>query len=298
MSKVVVTGGNGFLGSHLVAKLRNDGRKIVVSHYDLRDYQYALWLIKGADVVYHLAAVVGGEKYLHGTNQAELSALQSNLMIDANVFRACRKTRIKKLIYTSSCAVYPLERQNSLGAVFNEEDAKSFDPDGGYGWAKVIGEIQLSCMGNVGIIRPFNIYGIGEPTDNHSHVVLDLIRKAIKYPKVEFEVWGGKQTRDFVYVDDCVDALIELENRLNGSPITVNIGSGQATSIKELAEKIIHISGKDIKPKYKKIQIRQFSRTADITKAKTLLDWQPKISLDEGLRKTYAWFENHSFNLH
>ena len=298
MEKVLVTGGHGFLGSCLVKKLRNDNRSVTVPNGDLRDYSYTLWMIKRADIVYHLAAVVGGEKYLHGTNEAELTALQSNLVIDANVFRACREANVKKIIYVSSCAVYPMERQKFLGAVFLEKDSEIVDPDGGYGWAKLVGEIQLSWMQNVGIIRPFNIYGIGAPTNNHSHVVSDLILKAINYPKEKFEVWGGKQTRDFIYIDDCVDAMIALEKKVGGLPITVNIGSGKATSIKELAERIIRISGKNIQPVYTKVPIRQYSRTADITRAKELLGWKPKISLNEGLRRTYEWLENNCSILH
>lgn len=296
--RILVCGGHGFLGGCLVTRLRKDGENVTVPNGDLRDYNYTLWMIKRSDIVYHLAAIVGGEKYLHGSDYAELSTMQANIVIDANVFRACLEAKVKRIIYTSSCAVYPMRRQQFLGTIFSEEDSKIVEPDGGYGWSKVIGENQLSFMQNVGIIRPFNIYGIGEPLDEHSHVVSDLIRKAIAYPAKKFEVFGGQQTRDFVYVDDCVDALISLEKKVGSSPIILNIGSGRATSIKELAEKIIEISGKDITPEYIEIPIRQYSRTADISKAKEVLSWEPRISLDEGLRRTYEWIKHNCLDLH
>ena len=297
--KIVATGGLGFVGGTLVKKLGMD-REVIVSvcdlpDCDLRNYDCALEFIRGADVVYHFAAAVGSEKYTHGSKEAELNVMQTNLVIDANVFKACREANVKKIIYASSCAVYSMERQKSLGAVFCEDDAKFIDPDGGYGWAKSMGEIQLQWMENVGIIRPFNIYGIGEV---NGHVVSDLIRKAVKYPEKQFEIFGGQQTRDFIYVDDVVDAMIALEKKVGGSPIILNIGSGQATSIKELAEKIIKISGKDINPIYVETPIRQYSRTANISKAKEILEWSPKVNLDEGLRKTYEWLQDNRLDLH
>ena len=294
--RTVVTGGNGFIGKRLVARLEGDVSIGDLPGCDLQNYDDAISLIDGANVVYHLAAIIGSEKYMHGSDSAELNIMQSNLLIDTNVFRACIETKVKKIIYTSSCAVYPMRRQQYLGAIFSEEDSEIVDPDGGYGLAKLIGEKQLMWMHGikVGVVRFFNVYGVGE----NNHAVSDLIRKAIAYPEKKFEVFGGQQTRDFVYVDDCVDAMITLGNNVGELPTVVNIGSGQATSIKELVEKIIKISGKDIIPKYVDIPIRQFSRTGNISRAKKVLGWEPKISLDEGLKRTYGWLENYSTNLY
>jgi nucleoside-diphosphate-sugar epimerase len=294
--KIVVTGGRGFLGTRLVSRLGSNVTVCDLPDCDLQKYENALRMIDGADIVYHLAAIIGSEKYMHGSDSAELNIMQSNLLIDINVFRACIETKVKKVIYTSSCAVYPMRRQQYLGTIFSEEDSEIVDPDGGYGLAKLIGEKQLMWMHDikVGIVRFFNVYGVGE----NNHAVSDLIRKAIAYPEKKFEVFGGQQTRDFVYVDDCVDAMITLGNNVGESPIVVNIGSGQATSIKGLAEKIIKISGKDIVPKYVDIPIRQFSRTGNISRAKKVLNWEPQVSLDEGLKRTYGWLQNYSTNLH
>ena len=334
MYKTIVTGGVGFIGSHLVKKLIEDGREVVViddlsagslenlfdlklkssdfefKKLDLTDYHQTLEALKEGETVFHLAARIGGIKFLHDSESAELLALQENLAIDSNVFRACLERKIKKIIYPSSSAVYPLDRQYSFGTVFSEKDLPleskvkdpkfrfkmAINPDGGYGLAKLLAEIQLNLTkdAKVGIARIFNVYGENEPIGERAHAIFDLIRKAINCPKEEFTVWGdGNQTRDYVYVSDCVESLIKLEEKISqNSPLTLNIGSGKATSIKEIAEKIIKISGKDIKPSYDKNQpAGPLSRTANINRAKELLNWQPKISLEEGLKKTYLWVQ-------
>ncbi len=333
--KTIVTGGAGFIGSHLVKKLIDRGRPVIIidspngnldnltslgvlrSSFkfikaDLTDYHEAYEAVRGAESVFHMAARIGGLSYLHGLESAELLALETNLSIDANVFRACHEGGVKRIVYPSSVAVYPMERQRSSKAVFSEKDTliegggmdkKSqikmlINPDGGYGLAKLLGELELSWMRGikVGIGRLFSVYGTNESLER-AHVVLNFIRKAVFYPEEEFIIWGnGLQNRDYVYVSDCAEALIRLEEKLltsKVSPLVVNIGSGKATSMTELARKIISISGKDIKKiKYdKKKPVGPVSRTANISKAKKVLGWQPKVSLDEGLRRTYYWAE-------
>jgi len=334
--KTVVTGGTGFIGSHLVKSLLEQDREVIVAsdlaqlgsenlsslgvkpsdvelrRTDLVEYQQALRAIDGADSVFHLAARVGSLEYLHATGMAELAALQTNLVIDANVFKACLETGVRKIVYTSSCAVYPMDKQFSAGAIFSESclELKTLDflrpgtpdprhqtinPDGGYGWAKLMGEVQLEWMKDIdiGIARIFNIYGDNEPFGEKAHVIADLIGKAILYPQEEFIVWGdGQQSRDFLYVSDCVDALLELEKIASSPPVTANIGSGKPASIRTVAEKVVELSGKDIKIIYAPTKpVGPLSRAADITRAKALLDWQPKVSLEEGLRRTYLWHQ-------
>lgn len=332
--KTIVTGGTGFIGSHVVKRLVEEGREVIVAssfssiatdnllnlgieveckEVDLRDYNQALKAIDTSQAVFHLAARIGNIQYLHDTSAAELAALQTNLIIDANVFRACLEKKVEKLVYASSVAVYPMDRQFSPNAVFSETDQAfepgtyrlSLNPDGGYGWAKLVGELQLNLMEGIaiGIARIFNVYGENEPLGETGHVVGDLIRKAILYPKEEFRVWGsGEQTRDFLYVSDCVDALLRLEEKISNlnesqsnlyeSPLITNIGSGKATSIREVAKKIIEASGKNIEPIYDFQKLTgPISRTADITRARALLNWQPKVSLDDGLRRTYFWIQ-------
>lgn len=314
--KIVVTGGAGFIGSNLVRKLLDNGHDVVivddfsrgidfnlsdlgiqteVRRIDLRDYSLTLQSIKGAQVVYHLAARVGSINYLHGSKWNELEALQSNLIIDANVFRACLKNNVPKMIYASSVAVYPIETQDKSEATFSEDSLSHYNPEGGYGWSKLMGEIQLAWTEGmeIGITRIFNIYGENGALGKSSHVVTSLIRKAILYPQEKYIVWGdGKQTRDFLYVGDCVDALIKVQEKSSKTPLVINIGSDGAVKISTLAEKIARISGKNMKIIYDPSQPSgPFSRTSDNRQAKTILDWEPKVSLDEGLRRTYTWEE-------
>jgi nucleoside-diphosphate-sugar epimerase len=326
--KTVVTGGNGFIGSHLVKMLLGDGRDVVIAssflpredhlmemgvkaerrNVDLRDYRDAQAAIEGADSVFHLAARIGNLMYLHGTQTAELTSLQTNLSIDTNVFRACFDAGVKKIVYASSCAVYPMDRQVTTGAVFKESDlplSPSFDPtvlkpgvinpDGGYGWAKLMGEIQLwwARRTDIGIARIFSAYGENEPLGERAHAMGDLIQRAILNQGGDFVVYGdGKQTRDFLYVTDCARALIKLEEKAGNPPVTANIGSGQAVSIGSLARRIVGLSGKKFHVVFDRTKpVGPVSRSADMSKAKVLLGWEPQISLDEGLRRTYDWVE-------
>ncbi len=323
--KTIITGGNGFICSHLVKKLLSECRDVIVvditpRHKDdklsclgikvgdvefrqaeLSDYAQAEKALKGAESVYHMAARVGSLQYLHASELVELMTMQTNLVIDANVFNACIKAKVKSIIYASSVAIYDMERQFSSNAVYSEDEFvvrpgmryPTINPDGGYGWAKLMGEVQLSWMKNIkiGIARIFNIYGVNEPIDEKAHAIGDLMRKAILNQGDDFIVFGdGKQTRDYLHVTDCADALVKLEAKASLSPVTVNIGSGKPTSIKTIAEKVIGNSGKNFKMIFDTTKpVGPISRTADITKAKALLSWQPKISLDEGLKETYAW---------
>lgn len=321
--KTVVTGGAGFIGSNLARALLDQGREVVIAddfsrgnrlnlsdlgiqadclEVDLRDFAQALEVIRGAETVFHLAARVGSLDWLHGSDMAELEALQTNLLIDTNTFRACIQNKVRKVIYASSVSVYPIHLQNRHDVVFAEDDcpvtAKGcevpiINPEGGYGWSKLLGEIQLSWMKDIeiGIARIFNVYGENGELGKSSHVVLSLIRKAIRYPSEEFIVWGdGKQSRDFIYVADIADALIKLEEMASNPPVVVNLGGDKAIPIGELAEKIAGISGKDMEIKYDTSRpMGPTSRTADITRARSLLDWQPAVNLEEGLKRTYAW---------
>ena len=335
--KTVVTGGTGFIGSNLVQKLLDQGRDVVIaddfsrgslqnlldlniqpsdiglkvsdSAIDLRDYAQARGIIQGAETVFHLAARIGSIDYLHGSDTNELEALQSTLIIDANVFRACLESNVRKVVYASSAAVYPVSIQYRSGVILpenlfdlsqkqagiNGKDYSEINPDGGYGWSKIMGEIQLGWMSHidVGIARFFNVYGKNQDLVRAVHAIPSLFLKAIRYPQEEFTVWGnGQQSRDFLYVADCMDALLQLEKRASNPPIIANIGSGKTVSIGTIAEKVVELSGKDIKIIYDPAKpVGPLSRTADITKARALLDWEPRVNLDEGLNRTYFWIQ-------
>jgi UDP-glucose 4-epimerase len=324
-NKIAVTGGTGFIGSHLVKRLVDLGNKSIYvigrqPHFEnirylikedttpliwrcrkLEDYKEALWALEdGIDTVYHLAANVGSHEFLHGSPEAELYTMQTNMKIDANVFKACIENKVKTLIYTSSVSVYDMDKQRHLGAVFNETDATGRNPDGGYGWAKLITERQLEWLCqrgvNVGIARIFSAYGENEPLEKgKAHLIGDVCRKLIEGVN-PLEIVGGEQTRDYLYIDDCVDCLVKIGEYAKKHNFSVfNIGSGIPTSVHEVVHKLILASGKsiyDISVNFKPIgQGNPLSRTADITRAKRFLNWQPTVSLDEGLERTYKWAE-------
>jgi GDP-D-mannose 3',5'-epimerase len=314
--RCLVTGAAGFIGSHLAKRLLDEGRRVVLvddfsrgerqnladlgiqtpcHNVDLRNFDSLGALMEGIDTVYHLAARVGALDFLHGSDTAELTTLQTNLVIDANVFQACLDRKVRKIIYASSISVYPVDAQRRAGAVFAEDDARPLSPEGGYGWAKLLGEIQLGWMKeiDVGIARIFNIYGENAALGRTAQIIPALMTRALSYPGEDYVVWGdGEQTRDFLYVADCVEALRRLEDGASSPPVIVNIGSGSTVRIGTIAEKIAGLSGKSPAIIYDTSKpVGPVSRTADIKRARALLGWRPETDLDAGLARTYAWVE-------
>ena len=309
----VVTGGAGFIGANLVRTLLERGRKVVAVDVvpspinlqgltvpflraDLQDFNQTRKVIEGSDCVYHLAARVGGVGYLHGSQSAELDALQSNLAIDVNVMRACSEYNVKKIVYLSSAAVYPIDLQQRQGAHFAEDAITPINPEGGYGWAKLIGEINLDLMDSCksGIARVFNAYGEYSELGKSAQVIPAIIRKALNYPKQPFVVWGdGTPTRNFIYIKDCVEALLKLEEHASYPPLKVNVGNPtEPVTIRELAEKIISVSSKKIEMTFDPTKpLGPISRTPDVKKAENELGWKPTTRLREGLERTYKWAE-------
>ncbi len=311
--KVVVTGGLGFIGSNLVEALVAQGDDVTVIDdqsrgnlknlsigadfipLDLTDLQGTIKAIKGADTVFHLAARIGNIEYLHNNESSELQTLQSNVLIDTNVFLACRQCNVKNLIYASSVAVYPLSKKPLSEDNLNRNFEGNMNPDGGYGWSKLMGEVQLGWLSpiKIGVVRIFNVYGKNSDLTKCPHVVSSFILRAIKGRKIV--VWRGDQTRDFIYVSDCVGAILKLSEKLPILPepiTTINVGSGSAVSIETIALKVQQISTKTVKLAYNlKKLIGPDSQIADISLAWEILNWTPLVSLDEGLEKTYNWIK-------
>ena len=308
-----VTGAAGFIGTNLVRHLLSKGKNVrgidnfskpvgenswwlgAESFYaDLRDYSHAKAALKGIDVVYHLAARVGSLVYLHGSNIAELDTLQTNLTIDANVFRACRENEVRKLIYASSVAVYPISMRMKKETRFAEEDVRPLNPDGGYGWAKYMGELQIGLMSSIkcGVARIFNTYGEYDDFGPNAHVVPSLIRKAARFPKERFVLQGnGTQRRSLMHISDCVAGLESIEQHLMSTPIVMNIGSQNSVSVNDLAKTIIELSGKQITIEFDfSIHTGPSDRVPDITAAVERLGWKPKVGLYQGLRRTFDWY--------
>ena len=316
---VLVTGGASFIGSHLVEKLVNLGAKVTVvdnlSSGRLKNLQSVLdkikfykedleyntlerlvEIFKGNEIVFHLAAVHGGRGYIH-THPADVTSI---LSIDHHTFEACLKAGVEKVVYASSACVYPpklQEVEDSRPLV--EEDVDPFkineylSADIEYGWSKLMGEIQL-----IAFIKQYGLKGVSlrfvtayGPRENRTHAIIALIYKA--YERMDpFVIWGdGNQSRDFTYVEDIVDGTLLAALKIDdGRPI--NLGSGKKYKIIEVANKIFEIM--NWKPKKISFDLSKpvgvYSRVLSIEKAKELLGWYPKYSLEEGLRKTIEWY--------
>lgn len=313
--KVLVTGGAGFIGSHLVGQLVNKHAQVKVvdnlSRGTLKNIRYCLdeiEFVKGdlmdkkiaekaaenVDFCFHLAAVVAGVEYM-SSHPAEFFR---NLVVDRNVLEACRKANVENFLYTSSACVYPVELQRDVNQrPLREEDAiGSGQPDGNYGWVKLLGEIQCRSYHKaygmkMVIVRPFNPYGPHESFDpKDCHVIPSLIRKAVNGQK-PFVVWGdGKQVRSFEYVKDVVEGMIlAIQKVTDAQPI--NLGGANPVTVQKLANLILTITKRDASIVWdtdKPQGVR--SRKGSIKKAKEVLGWCPKVSFEKGLEKTIQWY--------
>jgi len=312
--KVLVTGGAGFIGSHLVEKLLELGcdvrvadnlsrgtienikpflSKIKFHKTDLTNLENCLSVTEDIEHVFHLASSVGGVQYIRTEN---VDNLTPSVLMNVNMLEAARICGVEGFAFTSSACVYR-EKNSSLNR-FKEDGAFPAEPPTTYGWAKILGEVACrSYHKDYGIkcavVRIFNAYGEKENLDPRwSHVVPSLIRKAVLYPKEKFRVFGdGNQERAFLYVKDCVEGLIVATERISDAE-PVNLGGEEVTSIRRVAEKIVSLSGKDIEIEFDPSGPRGVNRyCADTTKMKTILNWRPRTSLEEGLKKTYQWAE-------
>jgi len=298
--KVVVTGGTGFLGSHLVPRIRAYGAKVYVpefSKYDLRDYENCLKVCKSMDIIIHLAANVGGIGY-NLEHPADL--FDDNILMGVNIMRAARKQGVKKFVAIGTICAYP----KFTPVPFKEENLWNGYPEetnAPYGLAKkmllVQGQTYRKQYGfNVIYLLPVNLFGPGDKFDPKvSHVIPALIRKFIEAQEKEDKevvVWGtGKATREFLYVEDAAEGILLAAEKYNkGDP--VNLGSGFEISIKDLAEKIKKITGFNGKIVWDKTKPDgQPRRKLDTSKAEKEFGFKTKTNFDTGLRKTIIWYK-------
>ncbi|WP_449039735.1 NAD-dependent epimerase/dehydratase family protein [Parabacteroides goldsteinii] len=323
MSKILVTGGCGMIGSNLVKRLVKEGHEVTiidnlwrgkkeylndkdgipVIDMDTHFFNLDLSINEGIDeiveqneYVIHLADIVAGIDYVF-SNQGDLFRL--NNLINTNLFHSVRKAgkdKVKGLIYVGTACSYPLTRQNSLDVIpLKEEELFPALPESAYGWSKLMGQLEIGFLEKeTGIpcctLQFHNVYGSPCDYGQRSQVIPALIRKAINYPNEEFNVWGsGKQGRAFIHVDDIVDALVLALEKGWGHD-WIQIGPSVCTSIREIAEAVIRISGKDITPFYDTTKPEgDKARSADYSKAKEILGWEPKVSLEDGLKQQYDW---------
>jgi nucleoside-diphosphate-sugar epimerase len=326
-SIALVTGGASFIGSHLVDSLlrkgaivrvaddfssgrlanleyhlQKDGSGAWISNNlsvwqgDLKEKSFTRSMMKDVDTVFHLAALHGGRGYIH-THPAQCC---TNMILDQLVFEEAQRADVDRICFASSACVYPSYLQEETGSSYllKEEDANPFVRDRAfadleYGWAKLMAEMALHAYHRqygmkTSSVRIFTAYG---PRENETHAIIALIAKA--FIKMDpYVIWGtGEQDRNFTYVQDIVDAMILAAEKIeDGSP--VNAGRDDRITITQAAELIFNITGwspKRIKHDLSKPQ-GVASRAADLTKARELLRWEPKVSYEEGFTKTMEWY--------
>ncbi len=321
--RVLVTGGAGFIGSWLVEALAELGAKVYIVdnlwrgsidnlkredgsttislkdqflYGDLCDYQFALASCKKSEpeIVFHLADIVAGINFVFAN---ESFIFRTNMLINSNVYNAVSECGINKVVYLGTACSYPKHlQQQTNNTPIKEDDVYPAHPESAYGWSKLMGEYELELLEkstaiSAGILRVHNVYG---PRALFSHkrsqVIPSLIRKAIQYPKEELIVWGsGKQTRDFVFVGDLIDAILRLPSRGLGKGV-IQIGTAKETPISELASLIVKISGKKIPIIYDMTKPEgDIGRSGNYSKATEMLGWKVFTSLESGLRQTYEW---------
>ena len=247
------------------------------------------------EVVFHLAAEVWGVKVAQKHNY---DMMRHNMAVDAAVLGAAVEVGAKRIIYPSTACVYPVENQSEWDSVLSEDMAWGKEaggaphPESGYGWAKLMGEVQVRHLPIEWVVfRLFNVYGEGENHGAGSHVIPELIRKTLAAPEGgTMQVYGdGSAGRTFLHVSDAVRAY---QNAIECEPgTTMNIGNPEPVRIRELAQKIVKIDGREVLPVYDPSQPEGVKgRTPDITRAREVLSWEPKVGLDEGLKRAYGYY--------
>lgn len=311
MRKALVCGAGGFIGGHLVERLKSEGYWVrgvdIKAHEfqpsvadefvlgDLRDASSVDCAMDGIDEVYQLAADMGGAGYIF-TGEHDAAVMHNSATINLNVAEAARNHAVSRVFYSSSACIYPARNQTTPDAPdCSEDSAYPADPDSEYGWEKLFSErLYLAYARNYGlsvrIARFHNIFGpLGTWRGGREKAPAAICRKVAEAPDGgEIEIWGdGEQTRSFLYVDECVEGV----RRLMASNLTepVNIGSEEMVSINELAEMTAAIAGKTISIRHVPGPLGVRGRNSDNRLLRSALGWEPRQPLRRGLEKTYRW---------
>ncbi len=312
--KALVTGAGGFIGSHLVKKLKKEGywvrgvdlkypefSKTAADDFvigDLRDQSVCKSITDiRFDEVYQLAADMGGAGYVF-TGEHDADIMHNSATINLNMVERCRRTEVGKVFYSSSACMYPkYNQEDPSNPKCSEDSAYPAQPDSEYGWEKLFSErLYLAYHANYGmqvrIARFHNIFGPeGAWNGGREKAPAAVCRKVAEAPeKGEIEIWGdGKQTRSFLYIDECLEGVRRLVKSDFIGP--VNIGSEEMVTINRLAEIIMDIAGKQLKIRHVTGPQGVRGRNSDNRYIKEKLGWAPSMSLKGGLKVTYAWVE-------
>ena len=312
-SRILVTGAGGFIGHHLVKRLKAEGNwvrgaDIKLPEYedspadefevlDLRTYENCLLATRGGiDRVYNLAADMGGIGYITAY-LADIS--RNNILINVNMLEASRKNSIQRYLFSSSACVYAQSKQLSPDVTpLVEEDAYPAEPEPGYGWEKLFAEELCKYYRHdyrlaTYAVRFHNVYGpLGTYDGGKEKAPAAISRKvALAHDGSEIEIWGdGEQTRSFMYVDDCVEGLVRLMSSDYHDPL--NLGTDRLVTINQLVDLVSSVAGKQLFKRHdlsKPQGVR--GRNSDNTRLNKVLGWEPSISLEAGLEVTYKWIE-------
>src|ERR1700730_14989316 len=314
MPRAVVTGAGGFIGSHLVSYLKRQGywvRGVDVGfpefsksnadeflRLDLRRWENCLQATDGVDEVYALAADMGGMGFI-SSHHAQI--LRNNSLINLHTLDARRENGVRRYLYTSSACVYPEYRQTETDVVpLKEEDAYPAMPQDAYGWEKLVTErLCTHYREDYGfatrIVRFHNIFGPYGSWDGGREKAPAALCRKVSLAKLsgnfEIEIWGdGEQTRSFCYIDDCVDGIYRLMR--SDYRDALNLGQDRLVTINELADMVAAIAGIKVTRKHVPGPQGVRGRNSDNTRLREVLRWEPRISLEEGLRRTYLWIDS------